>query len=62
MQRDGIWKHTACVLGKTTVIVRKINLLNLSKRKRKEGKEKERIEVKERGRQWRGAEERKKRV
>ena len=42
MQRESTWKHMSRVLGKTTVIVRTTNLLNLSKpkeKKKKEGKE-----------------------
>ena len=45
-------------LGKTTVIVRKTNLFNLSKPKEKEGRErgeeKEKKDVKERGDQGKG--------
>ena len=57
MQRESTGKRMSRALGKTTVIVRKTNLLNLSKPKEKEGRErgeeKEKKDVKERGDQGR---------
>lgn len=58
MQRESTGKRMSRALGKTTVIVRKTNLLNLSKPKEKEGRErgeeKEKKDVKERGDQGKG--------
>lgn len=58
MQRESTGKRMSRALGKTTVIVRKTNLLNLSKSKEKEGRErgeeKEKKDVKERGDQGKG--------
>ena len=58
MQRERTWKRMSRALGKTTVIVRKANLLNLSKPKEKGGRgrggEEEKKEVKERGDQGNG--------
>ena len=58
MQRESTGKHMSRALGKTTVIVRKTNRLNLSKSKEKEGRErgeeKEKKDVKERGGQGKG--------